>query len=126
MNLKTITAKKKDGKIVIEADQQLLLDLFLKQMVRENDTLFITYEVEDKNDHSYAQIAKVHASIRELATFTGEDFEAMKLTLKRQLGIYEPGSDKLKSFGKYSKAELSEAIRIIIEWGDVAGINLSS
>lgn len=125
MIIKTIKATKKDGKIVIDTGQQLLLDLFLKQLVKEDDALFITYEVEDENDHSYAQISKIHASIRELAMFTGEDFEAMKITLKREIGLYEPASDKLKSFGKYSKKELSEAIRIVIEWGNVAGINLS-
>lgn len=121
--MRTIKATKKDGKLVIEADQQLLMDLFLKHVV-DGSKLLITYEIEN-DDHSYAQISKVHASIRELAQFTGEDFQAMKLTLKKELGLYEPGTDKLKSFSDYSKAELSEAIRVIISWGDVAGINLS-
>lgn len=124
MTIKTIKATKKDGQLVIDAGQQLLLDLFLKQMVKDDDTLFITYEVET-DDHSYAQVSKVHASIRELAQFTGEDFKEMKLNVKREMGLFEPGTDKLKSFGDYSKKELSEAIRLVIKWGDIAGLNLS-
>jgi hypothetical protein len=124
MNIKTIKASKKDGKLVIDDGQQLLFDLFLKQMVKDGDTLFITYEVET-DDHSYAQVSKIHASIRELAISTGEDFEEMKIIVKREMGLFEPGTDKLKSFGKYSKTELSEAIRLVIKWGDIAGLNLS-
>ncbi len=121
--MRTIKATKKDGKLVIEADQQLLMDLFMKHVV-DGSKLLITYEIET-DDHSYAQISKVHASIRELATFTGEDFSAMKLALKQELALFKPGSNELKSFSDYSKVELSEAIRVIIAWGDVAGINLS-
>jgi len=121
--MRTIKATKKDGKLVIEADQQLLMDLFMKHVV-DGSKLLITYEIET-DDHSYAQVSKVHASIRELATFTGESFKEMKLNLKKEMALYEPGTDKLKSFSDYSKIELSEAIRIIILWGDVAGLNLS-
>ena len=120
----TITATKVDGQIIIDAGQQALLDLFLQHRVTDNDKIFITYEVET-DDHSYAQVSKVHASIRELAVYTGEDFEKMKENVKIEMGLFEPGNDKLKSFGDYSKKELSEAIRIVVKWGDMVGLNLS-
>lgn len=81
------------------------------------------YMETQKDDATLAQLAKVHAMIRELSQHTGETFEDMKLIVKRRSGLCIEkeieGAHFLycKSFGKCSKEELSLVIETIVSIG---------
>jgi hypothetical protein len=68
-----------------------------------------------------AQIAKIHACIRELAIELGYTFDDMKAEVKRRNGMLI--NDKCKSFADCSKEELALVIQSIIQIGDLANIN---
>ena len=85
------------------------------------------YEVI-KDDHSLVQLAKVHALIRELAHCTGNEFEDVKLEIKRKAGLTVKSKDSegkpiemVKSFADCSKDQLSMAIQACIELGTEFG-----
>jgi hypothetical protein len=94
--------------------------LFIKGL-QEGETVVITYEVQTA-DHSYAQLSKLHKCIRELANYTGDSFEDMKLQVKLRAGLCTDGS--CKSFSECSKEELSMAIQAAIEIGDLVDFSL--
>ena len=77
-----------------------------------------------KDDHSLAQLAKVHALIRELAHCTGNEFEDVKLEVKRKAGLTLRSKDAegkpieiVKTFADCSKEQLSMAIEACIQLG---------
>lgn len=79
-------------------------------------------------DHSLVQLAKVHALIRELAHCTGNDFEDVKLEVKRKAALTLRSKDAdgnpieiVKSFSDCSKDQLSAAIEACIEIGNEVG-----
>lgn len=85
------------------------------------------YEVI-KDDHSLVQLAKVHALIRELAHCTGNDFDDVKLEVKRKAGLTIKSKDNegksieyVKSFADCSKEQLSMAIEACITIGNDVG-----
>lgn len=83
-----------------------------------------------KDDGTIAQLAKIHACIKELSAETGSSFEDMKLTIKHKSGmcmkkIVDGEAYMLcKSFGDCSKEELSLVINTIIEIGDMCNMDL--
>jgi len=82
--------------------------------------LYIT-KLSDEDDKTIGQLAKVHASIRDLARFTGHTFEEMKVAVKEKAGLYDPAFKEYKSFSECSKTELSDAIQMCIEIGNTVG-----
>lgn len=85
------------------------------------------YEIV-KDDHSLVQLAKVHALIRELAHCTGNEFEDVKLEVKRKAGLTIKTKDSegkhielVKSFADCSKEQLSMAIQACIDLGTEFG-----
>ena len=87
----------------------------------------VMYEVI-KDDHSLVQLAKVHALIRELAHCTGNEFEDVKLEVKRHAGLTVKSKDSqdrpieiVKSFADCSKDQLSAAIESCITIGSEFG-----
>ena len=82
--------------------------------------LYIT-KIENENDATLGQIAKVHAMIRDLARETGDAFDDMKLVIKQKAGLLDPTSSEFKSFGKCSKKEISDAIQSCIDVGNLIG-----
>jgi hypothetical protein len=96
------------------------LGLFIKGL-QEGETVMITYEVQTA-DHSYAQLSKLHKCIRELASFTGDTFEDMKLQVKLRAGLCT--DTNCKSFSECSKEELSMAIQASLEIGELVGFSL--
>jgi hypothetical protein len=94
--------------------------LFIKGL-QEGETVVITYEVQTA-DHSYAQLSKLHKCIRELAAYTGDTFEDMKLQVKLRAGLCT--DTNCKSFSECSKEELSMAIQAVIEIGDLVDFSL--
>lgn len=94
---------------------------FKKQLAEgEIVELYIT-KIENENDATLGQIAKIHAMIRDLARETGYTFDEMKKTVKEKAGLIDPASKDYKSFAKCSKQEISDAIQTCIEIGNIVG-----
>ena len=91
-----------------------------KKAVPDN-MLVETYMEIQKDDGTLAQLAKIHAMIRDLCLHTGDTFEDMKLIIKKRAGICIEkeldGSRFLycKSLGDCSKDELSLVIQALQE-----------
>jgi len=73
------------------------------------------------DDGSLAQLAKIHAMVRQLSIHTGDSFEDMRLIIKRRAGLCiekEIEGERFlycKSLGKCNKEELSQVIQAIQE-----------
>ena len=117
--------RKKDGELIhtIKAKGTLY-----KKWIEElpEDTRVEIFVSVSSDDGTSAQIAKVHAMIREIANNIGYTFSEMKLQAKRKAGLCfnKNGSEYCKSFGDCSKQELNLVIQELIEIGDFSGINL--
>ena len=116
----SIRAKVVSKNLEIDPLGSAKLSQFIQGM-DEGDTIIITYEVQN-DDASYAQMSKLHKHIRELANYTGDSFEDMKLQVKLRAGLCSDSD--CKSFGDCSKEELSMAIRASIEIGELVGFSL--
>ena len=75
---------------------------------------------------SNAQLARLHAMIREIAQELGYTFEECKLTVKRKSGLcfVKNNMEYCKSFADCDKDELNLAIQACIEIGDFSNMNL--
>lgn len=115
---------KKDGKLVFNSDKdKLSYNLFIEKL---NEGQIVEMYVDlVGTEHSKAQLAKVHACIRELAKESGYTFEEMKILIKKQSGlcIEAEGVFECKSFAKCSKDELNLAIEACNEIGVIYNIN---
>jgi hypothetical protein len=101
---------KKDGKLTyLEPKEQLAYKMFVDKL--EEGQIVDMYIDLASADHSKAQLAKVHACIRELAKESGYTFDDMKLIIKDSSGLNG------KSFADCSKNELMLAIEACIQIG---------
>jgi hypothetical protein len=116
----SIRAKVVNKNLEIDPLGSAKLGLFVKGL-QEGETVIITYEVQTE-DASYSQISKVHKHIRELANYTGDSFEDMKLQVKLRAGLCSDSD--CRSFADCSKEELSMAIQASIEIGELVGFSL--
>jgi hypothetical protein len=116
----SIRAKVVNNNLEIDPLGSAKLGLFTKGL-SNGDVVIITYEVQTE-DASYAQVSKVHKHIRELANYTGDSFEDMKLQVKLRAGLC--GESDCRSFADCSKEELSMAIQASIEIGELVGFSL--
>lgn len=116
----SIRAKVVNKNLEIDPLGSAKLGLFIKGL-QDGEVVVITYEVQT-SDHSYAQISKVHKHIRELANYTGDSFEDMKLQVKLRAGLCT--DTNCKSFSDCSKEELSMAIQASIEIGELVNFSL--
>lgn len=97
--------------------------------VPEDGIVECFYEMQH-DDGTLPQLAKIHAMIKELATYTGETFSNMKLLVKDKAGLClareVAGKEYFipKSFAECSKEELSLAIQAAIEIGEQIGYPL--
>lgn len=117
-------------KFILSDDNQLIpaskmdetkLELYKKSLEPGAKVEVFLSQISD--DKSLAQLAKVHAMIRELANFTGHSFEEIKNEVKERSGlvlVYGTTHHEYKSFSNCSKDEMSAAIQTCIEIG--AGI----
>ena len=85
--------------------------------------IFVSVSGEDGTN---AQLAKIHAMIRELANDIGHTFQELKLEAKRKTGLcfVKDKQEYCKSFKDCSKQELNLVIQSLIEMGDFTGVNL--
>ena len=111
---------KKDGKLFnLKTSDNKAYQLFV-DAVPEGAFVDVYMSVE-KDDASLAQLAKIHAMCRSLATHIGETFDDMKLLIKEKAGLVQQTDGKIlvKSFGSCSKEELSLAIQAAKEIGEL-------
>jgi hypothetical protein len=117
----TLKLKKVGKELVMLSDiDSTKLQMFLKSMP-EGEIIQVTYETIGQGG-SYAQLSKIHKCVRELAIFTGESFEDMKLQVKMRAGLCVDGD--CKSFADCTADELSLAIQAAISIGDFVGFSL--
>lgn len=102
-------------------------DGFLNSL--QNNQIVDAFYDANKDDGTLAQLAKIHACIRQIAIDTGDNFEDLKFEVKKMAGLCvakEINGDKFlvcKSLSKCSKEELGLVIETIIQIGDTVGIN---
>ena len=123
----TVKLVKQDGKLVYPNDKSKLnYKLFLDKLPEGQEVeMFIGLTSSDK---SVAQLAKVHACIRELALESGYTFDEMKVLVKQKCGLAYDGGGAIvfKSFADCSKDELVLVIQACIEIGkENYGMNLT-
>jgi hypothetical protein len=72
------------------------------------------------------QVNKLHAAIREISNYTGQDFEDVKLYVKQKAGFVIISSDDadVKSFADMNKDELSACIQAVVSLGEQLGLSL--
>jgi hypothetical protein len=114
----TVKLVKRDGKLVYPDDKSKLNYQIFLDKLPEGQKVEMYIGLADA-DHSVAQLAKVHACIRELAKESGYTFDEMKMIIKRQSGLCYDGGDAeyCKSFADCSKDELVLAIEACIQLG---------
>jgi hypothetical protein len=101
---------KKNGKLIFNSPKdRLAYEIFVDKM-QEGQVIDMYLDLANA-DHSKAQLAKVHACIRELAKESGYTFDDMKLIIKDSSGLNG------KSFADCSKSELMLAIEACIQIG---------
>jgi hypothetical protein len=122
----TVKLVKEGGKLVYPDDKSKLSYQIFLDKLSEGQKVEMYIGLAD-TDHSVAQLAKVHACIRELAKESGYTFEEMKVLIKERSGLcYEAGETTIcKSFADCSKDELALAIEACVEVGKIYNINLA-
>lgn len=130
MHNTTILLTRKDGILVpateVEAGK---LKLFAKSLKEGDMVEAYLSHVANTSDKTLGQLAKVHALIRELASFTGHTFDEIKDQIKEIAGLYlitgtAVGAKSYKSFAECNKEELSLAIQTCIDIGHELGCHL--
>jgi hypothetical protein len=113
----------------INERDKLTYEMFLESI--PDGQLIELYMERQSDDATLAQLAKVHAMIRELSLHIGETFEDMKLLVKKRAGLCiekELEGQRFlhcKSFGKCSKEELSLCIEAMKEIGEAIDYYIS-
>lgn len=122
----TVKLVKRDGKLVYPDDKSKLNYQIFLDKLSEGQEVEVFMDLTSSNK-SAAQIAKVHACIRELAKESGYTFNEMKIIVKKYSGLcYDDGGvEYCKSFADCSKTELVLAIEACIEIGKEFNINLA-
>jgi hypothetical protein len=117
---------KKNGKLTfLTLQDKQAYEIFVEKL-QEGEKVDMFVEIYNPN-HSKAQLAKVHACIRELAKEGGYTFDEMKAIVKQQTGLCSDnnGVYECKSFADCSKDELMLAIEACIQIGrDYYNLNL--
>ena len=117
--------KKKDGELVHTIKAKGTLYKKWIDELPEGTKIEIFASVSGENGTN-AQLAKIHAMIRELANEVGHTFAELKLEAKRKTGLcfVRDKQEYCKSFKDCSKQELNLVIQSLIEMGDFTGVNL--
>lgn len=74
-----------------------------------------------RDNATLSDIAKIHAMIGEISKETGDDFEDVKIQVKKRAGLYKI-NEELKSFSDASDEDLKEAIKAARSIGDFLGM----
>jgi hypothetical protein len=121
---------KKNGKLTYQTEKDgIAYKTFINKLPENSVVEMFVSVVTEKG--SYAQISKIHASIRELSKESGYTFDEMKKLVKEQSGlsfiVKDEGKDEhlIKSFAECTKEELSSVIQSCVEIGTNYNLNLN-
>jgi hypothetical protein len=123
----TVQFVKKDGKFQLGSIKDEQTYNQFKSDLPEGTKIEAYMEV-NLDDGTLGQLAKVHATIREVCYHTGEPFARLKRMVKVKAGLYleyKVAGERyveLKSFGDCSYKDLSLAIQAAQEIGMSAGM----
>jgi hypothetical protein len=127
-NMFTSVLKKNGGKLIyVNKSDENVYKLFVDSLA--DDQVVEIFFDANKDDGSLAQLAKIHKCIREIAKETGDNYEDMKLLIKKKSGLcIKKNVDGevvmvCKSFANASKTDLALVIETIIQIGDLVGAN---
>lgn len=127
-NMFTSILRKDGGKLIYTTkSDEAIYKLFLDNL-EPGQTVEIFLDA-NKDDGTLAQLAKIHKCIREIAKETGDNYEDMKLLIKKKSGLCvkkEVDGETVmvcKSFANASKTDLGLVIETIIHIGDMVGVN---
>jgi hypothetical protein len=127
-NMFTSVLKKSGGKLIyVNKSDQNVYKLFVDSLA--DDQVVEIFFDANKDDGSLAQLAKIHKCIREIAKETGDNYEDMKLLIKKKSGLCikkEVDGEVVmvcKSFANASKTDLALVIETIVQIGDLVGVN---
>lgn len=127
-NMSHFQLVKKGGKLVhTNSSYAAQYNLFVDNLAEEQ--IVDCFMDANVDDGSLAQLAKIHACIKQIAKETGSIPSETKLDVKRMAGLCvkkEVGGDQFlicRSFSKCSKSELGLVIETIIQIGDTIGVN---
>lgn len=101
---------KKKGVLVFSSDKETLSYKLFIEKIKDGESLDIYIEIIGE-DHSKAQLAKVHKCIREIAKESGYTFNEVKEIIKNLSGLTG------KSFADCSRDEIMLAIESCIQLG---------
>jgi hypothetical protein len=108
----TIKLIKKNGKLVHQTNAAFGLFMDFVDTMEEGQTVEAFFDAY-KDDGTNVQLAKIHATLKQLAADTGNSVNDLKLEIKRRTGnVYtlDNGELYIKSFADCSKEELGLVI----------------
>ena len=118
---------KQGDKLVAQSSSHARFEAFVKAL--ESGQVVDLFAESTVDSGTLAQLAKIHACIRELAKETGTEFGDMKDLVKMRTGFCikkEVDGElitKFKHFSKASKEDLALVIEGIIKMGDLLNVN---
>jgi hypothetical protein len=129
MHNTTVHYIKKGDQLVPASEKDAGALKLFNMAIKDGDTIEVYLTKTDGKHKTMGQLAKVHSMIREIASFTGNDFDDIKDEIKRRAGLYvvtgtEEHQTELKSFAQCSKEELSTAIEMCVQLGHLVGYYL--
>jgi hypothetical protein len=124
-NVFSIKLIRKKGKLIPKTKTELGLMIDFVDGLEENQVVECFFEAY-KDDGTNPQLAKIHVTIRKLASELGYTFMEMKNVIKKNSGLcykLKDGSEYCKSFSECSKEELALVIEAINQAGDMINIS---
>lgn len=119
---------KKNGKLHVESKNKKLYEAFLNG-IEEGDVVEFFMQIQSE-DGTLAQLAKLHAIIKDIALHTRQPFSDIKLVVKENSGMCYKGNGTngetftCKSFGDCDRNELGLAIEAAEELAILTGTKL--
>jgi hypothetical protein len=116
--------KKKGNKLVLKTRLDTIAYQKYISLLKEDTFVSVTFEASHR-DNTKAQLAKIHAMIKEIADETGESVLETKKNIKNQCGLtfYKDKVKSYRSFADCSKVELMNVIENIYQLGIFLNIN---
>lgn len=98
-----------DGKLIYKNPRDKILFKEQVESLRVGQIVEIVIDFS-RDNATLSDIAKVHAMIGEISVETGDDFEDVKVQVKKRAGLFKI-NEELKSFADASDEDLKKAIK---------------
>jgi len=116
--------RKRNGKLEFKNPKDATIFQTMIDGLRDGQVVEFVVDFE-RDDGRLSQIAKLKSGIRTLSRESGVTFKVMEDRVKTDAGLHKIQNDQeVKSFADCSKQELSDAIQVMIEFGDFLNIDL--